>query len=170
MMSQNIPYIEGMIPVLQSTFEKAMEDGVSKTKKKRIMGDIVCHMGTMEKEIGSSGPSQATKMIYESLKVRINQEIIACNNRIRTRRAPYPRTRSRIMIDPIDDSARNDWRPRDLNFRQLICIPEDKCPICLDKFKHMVMTKCGHYFCSPCIEKSLSLYGDCPMCRRNLDT
>ena len=46
-------------------------------------------------------------------------------------------------------------------------MPAD-CPICLEVFKDPIKTKCGHKFCSTCLEKSLYYDPYCPICKKPL--
>ena len=44
------------------------------------------------------------------------------------------------------------------------------CAVCLEEFKNganVTKLKCGHLFCSECIEKWLSNSITCPCCRQN---
>eukprot|EP01060_Flectonema_neradi_P001625 TRINITY_DN1098_c0_g1_i4.p1 TRINITY_DN1098_c0_g1~~TRINITY_DN1098_c0_g1_i4.p1 ORF type:complete len:582 (+),score=106.64 TRINITY_DN1098_c0_g1_i4:522-2267(+) len=45
---------------------------------------------------------------------------------------------------------------------------EYECPICFEVCTSLGLTKCGHLFCSPCILPTVSIKGQCPMCRSNL--
>ena len=42
------------------------------------------------------------------------------------------------------------------------------CPICLDEFTNPKRTKCGHKFCSGCLEKALKFDPFCPTCKQAL--
>ena len=42
------------------------------------------------------------------------------------------------------------------------------CPICLEAFKNPKETKCGHKFCTSCIQKALSYDPYCPSCKTPL--
>ena len=42
------------------------------------------------------------------------------------------------------------------------------CPICLDEFTNPTRTKCGHQFCSGCLEKALKYDPFCPTCKQAL--
>lgn len=45
-----------------------------------------------------------------------------------------------------------------------------KCPICLDYINsNLEETKCKHVFHRACIQKSLVLYPDCPVCKALID-
>ncbi|GMI96450.1 REDUCED DORMANCY 4, histone mono-ubiquitination 1 [Hibiscus trionum] len=40
-----------------------------------------------------------------------------------------------------------------------------KCSICLDRPKEVVITKCYHLFCNPCVQKiTESCHRKCPVC------
>ena len=41
---------------------------------------------------------------------------------------------------------------------------DETCVICMDKLKDPKKLKCGHSFCTDCIEKSLSYQNKCPSC------
>ena len=46
---------------------------------------------------------------------------------------------------------------------------EQECHICLNEFgteDTVALTRCGHIFCCPCIERSLKMKPMCPICRR----
>lgn len=47
-----------------------------------------------------------------------------------------------------------------------------KCPICLeyDAASTRQTVLCQHKFCSPCLEKWLSMRKTCPMCMQSLDS
>ncbi|XP_068688044.1 TNF receptor-associated factor 4-like isoform X3 [Montipora foliosa] len=50
-------------------------------------------------------------------------------------------------------------------------VPEDElCPICSSPLKEPVQTRCGHRFCSLCLEKSMKRMPVCPIDRRSLDS
>ena len=40
-----------------------------------------------------------------------------------------------------------------------------ECSICLDAFKNPTVTKCGHKFCTHCIEENLRFNSQCPICK-----
>ncbi|KAG5634887.1 hypothetical protein H0H81_000417 [Sphagnurus paluster] len=40
------------------------------------------------------------------------------------------------------------------------------CPVCLSCPKTLSATRCGHLFCSPCIERAVETNGVCPSCRK----
>ena len=44
------------------------------------------------------------------------------------------------------------------------------CPICLDTFTNPKHTRCGHKFCSGCLEKALKFDPFCPTCKQALRT
>jgi hypothetical protein len=44
-----------------------------------------------------------------------------------------------------------------------------ECPICLQKIKYKIKTKCKHTFCDICIVKQLMIKNICPICRRVCD-
>ncbi|KZS97954.1 hypothetical protein SISNIDRAFT_201727 [Sistotremastrum niveocremeum HHB9708] len=39
------------------------------------------------------------------------------------------------------------------------------CPLCLEPFREMSTTRCGHAFCHACIERALGVRSECPVCR-----
>ena len=42
---------------------------------------------------------------------------------------------------------------------------DDECPICLSEFtKKTTLDKCGHSFCTKCIDKAFKLKKQCPLC------
>ena len=49
-------------------------------------------------------------------------------------------------------------------------IEKVKCPICMDLVKQSktTTTKCGHQFCSSCLDKWEEQSNSCPMCRAQL--
>lgn len=66
-------------------------------------------------------------------------------------------------------------------------VDKDSCPICMEKFKSKVATKCGHLFCNKCIRTWISevhsgrkyvsftcffsqahLFSRCPKCRKRV--
>ncbi|EKX45903.1 hypothetical protein GUITHDRAFT_108355 [Guillardia theta CCMP2712] len=50
-------------------------------------------------------------------------------------------------------------------------VDKDSCPICMEKFKSKVATKCGHLFCNKCIRKWISEVHSgrkCPKCRKRV--
>lgn len=44
------------------------------------------------------------------------------------------------------------------------------CPICLDGFKNITATPCGHCFCWNCIQAALNKKPECPHCRKRVTT
>lgn len=47
-------------------------------------------------------------------------------------------------------------------------IEEENCSICFDTLEDPVLTKCGHLFCSDCLEMCMEAKKTCPMCKTNL--
>ena len=45
---------------------------------------------------------------------------------------------------------------------------QEDCPVCIDTFRHPVITACAHAFCRDCIEKVIETQRRCPMCRAEL--
>jgi hypothetical protein len=48
---------------------------------------------------------------------------------------------------------------------------EEECPICLDTTMLVPLKKCGHKFCSMCIDSWCTLHGEkakCPLCRKQI--
>lgn len=43
-----------------------------------------------------------------------------------------------------------------------------ECPICLGPIQSLLMTNCGHFFCSACIERAARKSAVCPVCREPL--
>jgi hypothetical protein len=41
-----------------------------------------------------------------------------------------------------------------------------KCPICLDVFKDLTSTSCGHVFCRECIRNAILVSQKCPLCQK----
>jgi DNA repair protein RAD5 len=56
-----------------------------------------------------------------------------------------------------------------INTNELKEINEDNCSICLDNIIDGSITKCGHIFCTLCIESCLKYKKSCPMCKKNLN-
>jgi len=48
-------------------------------------------------------------------------------------------------------------------------LSDKQCPICLDAFKNITSTPCGHCFCYECIKASLDRKKECPSCRKKMD-
>ena len=42
----------------------------------------------------------------------------------------------------------------------------DKCVLCLEKYKDISVTSCGHLFCWKCITQYLEHNNECPHCRK----
>lgn len=47
-------------------------------------------------------------------------------------------------------------------------LTEVECPICLKVFFQPVSTSCGHTFCRHCMDESLEVSSNCPLCRHKL--
>ena len=45
-------------------------------------------------------------------------------------------------------------------------IANDKCVLCMEKFKDISVTQCGHLFCWKCITQYLESNNECPQCRK----
>ena len=61
-----------------------------------------------------------------------------------------------------------DWLPAYPNLRDLD--HRLRCPICTEFFKGpIILTTCGHSFCSMCIRDSLQVKGNCPICHEKAD-
>jgi len=46
-----------------------------------------------------------------------------------------------------------------------VCKAQLKCPVCNDRPKDAVITKCFHTFCNPCLKKNLNIrHRKCPSC------
>lgn len=45
-------------------------------------------------------------------------------------------------------------------------ITSDKCVLCMEKFKDISVTPCGHLFCWKCITQYLENNNECPQCRK----
>lgn len=50
--------------------------------------------------------------------------------------------------------------------RTLVAPDDDLCPVCMDAYQEPAVTRCNHWFCKDCIETSLNMRSQCPMCRR----
>lgn len=53
---------------------------------------------------------------------------------------------------------------------QIAIDSQEDCPVCLESLKEPVITKCGHIYCTPCIERVIDTQHKCPMCRTDLDS
>jgi SWI/SNF-related matrix-associated actin-dependent regulator of chromatin subfamily A3 len=53
---------------------------------------------------------------------------------------------------------------------QLAIDSQEDCPVCFETLQDSVITKCGHIFCTPCIERVIEMQHKCPMCRNELET
>ena len=42
--------------------------------------------------------------------------------------------------------------------------PHFSCPICFELISEATITKCGHTYCSKCIQKSIEISKKCPKC------
>ncbi len=45
-------------------------------------------------------------------------------------------------------------------------IANDQCVLCMEKFKDISVTQCGHLFCWKCITQYLESNNECPQCRK----
>lgn len=48
-------------------------------------------------------------------------------------------------------------------------LSSSSCPVCMEPFRncHISATKCGHQFCTPCIQHIVEQRGTCPLCNAN---
>jgi hypothetical protein len=44
--------------------------------------------------------------------------------------------------------------------------PHFTCPVCFDLISEATITKCGHTYCSKCIQKSIEMSKKCPKCNQ----
>jgi hypothetical protein len=45
---------------------------------------------------------------------------------------------------------------------------DNVCCICLDEMERVTVTRCGHLFCTPCIQQAVEVTARCPTCRTGL--
>jgi SNF2 family DNA or RNA helicase len=65
------------------------------------------------------------------------------------------------LSDDSDDSDLSDDSDDDID-------NNDKCPICMTEIsgENVGVTNCGHIFSFKCLKKHVSIYGNCPICRK----
>lgn len=88
---------------------------------------------------------------------------------VRTRRNAGPLTnasQTATAMFPLTQPKQSD--PNEQNLQPTSSDTAKQCPICLNKFKSGTITKCEHFFCTPCIITWLSQAHSCPMCRFRL--
>jgi hypothetical protein len=47
---------------------------------------------------------------------------------------------------------------------------EATCPVCLDAAPTALAAPCGHAFCEPCVRRTASMMGTCPLCRARISS
>ena len=47
---------------------------------------------------------------------------------------------------------------------------EATCPVCLDAAPTALAAPCGHAFCEPCVRRTASMMGTCPLCRMRISS
>lgn len=46
--------------------------------------------------------------------------------------------------------------------------PHYSCPVCFELISEATITRCGHTYCSKCIQKSIEINKKCPKCNQSL--
>lgn len=54
--------------------------------------------------------------------------------------------------------------------KQSNLLPHFSCPICFELINEATITRCGHTYCSKCIQKSIEINKKCPKCNQSLTT
>lgn len=49
-----------------------------------------------------------------------------------------------------------------------VCNPHFSCPVCFELISEATITRCGHTYCSKCIQKSIEINKKCPKCNQSL--
>lgn len=114
--------------------------------------------------------SHATRKIYYSLREQISVLIEEPNDDIPLRSTgPVTRSQtarfrsSRQRSEPNSSSSpSNEFI---VKLHQVVCEPKELCPCCLEEFENMLVTRCSHKFCEPCVINSLRRKITCPICR-----
>ncbi|XP_030634367.1 E3 ubiquitin-protein ligase DTX3L [Chanos chanos] len=67
-----------------------------------------------------------------------------------------------------EPTSRNKWgKGKESDARKNHDAEEETCPICMDHFKNKEKLKCGHGFCSECLQQAMESMGPiCPVCKK----
>ncbi|KAI4354748.1 hypothetical protein L6164_003591 [Bauhinia variegata] len=111
---------------------------------------------TLEEAQSRVGSSRVTRM---ELQVEVEKERFA-KKRIEEQLEVARRKVSSLRAKTEGSSVTQKLRQELREYREII-----KCSICQDRTKEVVITKCYHLFCYPCIQKAMeNRHRKCPQC------
>lgn len=61
-------------------------------------------------------------------------------------------------------SSENPRKKMNSQTTSKIVNPYFSCPVCFELISEATITKCGHTYCSKCIQKSIEISAKCPKC------
>ena len=147
---------------------------IQDSRMKRIT-TLERHLATLEKSIEKADKElKQLELLYSSgVKVKvINDEEVSVRVLIegRLKYLSECQTRFNVMTNELKDTQRQ------FNFFQAVLdsLRHDQsqdCSICLEDIvegSQFVITKCGHIYCTDCMEKLLDTTKQCPMCREGI--
>lgn len=117
-------------------------------------------------------------MTSKTAPVHISYAPIAINDETTRLYQPIPRLQAQNPSAPPAEAAPKITPTAPLGTQEQIESSDDpapvnpECPICQLPIsnRHPVAMMCGHLYCRECIERSLSIRKECPVCRQYLTT
>ncbi|KAG9452990.1 hypothetical protein H6P81_005894 [Aristolochia fimbriata] len=143
--------------------EEGRQSSVAMENIKNKLLDVQRQTQQLKQTLEGSQPK-----VEKSRQDVVAQQIELENERFSRRRTEeeleaLTRKASRLSVHTESSSLLDKLREEIREYRELL-----KCNVCHDRQKEVVITKCYHLFCGPCIQKTLeNRHKKCPMCSAN---